>query len=324
MPIIRTAFSLLIPIFLFTPFACEPQPDVESVDQPEQLLQDVEYLSSNELEGRRTGTEGNLMAQLYIEERFESLGLMTFGDTYRHPFDFTNPRSEQEFTGAVNIIGYVEGSENPNRFIVITAHYDHLGEEDGEIYNGADDNASGTAGLMSLARYFSENQPKNSILFVAFDAEEQGLSGARHFVDNSIVSLEQIALNINMDMISTNFENELYAVGTYHYPFLKPMIEESAADAEINVLFGYDSDEWDQDWTLASDHGPFHQKGVPFVYFGVEDHEHYHAPSDTFENINPDFYLQAVETITEVAKNLDERLDEIVEASGREIEVNSR
>lgn len=320
----RSGFSLLIPFFLFSFLACESQVDSGPIVQQEQLLQDIEYLASDELEGRRTGTEGNRMAQQHIEERFETLRLMSFGDTYRHGFDFTNPRSEQEFTDAVNLIGYVEGSENPDRFIVITAHYDHLGEQDGEIYNGADDNASGTAGLMALARYFSDNQPENSILFVAFDAEEQGLSGARHFVDDSVVPLDQIALNINMDMISTNFKNELYAVGTYHYPFLKPMIEESTADAKINVLFGYDSDEWDQDWTMSSDHGPFHQQGVPFVYFGVEDHEHYHAPSDTFESINPEFYVQAVETIIGVAEDLDGQLDEVVEESGREIEVSSR
>lgn len=318
MPTFRTPFYLLIPFFFIAFISCDQQPVYESSVNSEQLLQDVEYLSSDELEGRRTGTEGNLMAQRYIEERFESLGLMSFGNTYRHPFDFTNPRTDQEFTDAINLIGYVEGSENPDRFIVITAHYDHLGVQDGEIYNGADDNASGTGGLMALARYFSDNHPKNSIMFVAFDAEEQGLSGARHFVENPAVPLDQIALNINMDMISTNFENELYAVGTYHYPFLKPMIEEATAEAEINVLFGYDSDEWDQNWTFSSDHGPFHQQGVPFVYFGVEDHEHYHAPSDLFENINPEFYVQVVKTIIGVAEDLDERLDEIVEASDRE------
>jgi len=315
MPAMRTPFYLLISFFFILFIACDQQAVYESSVDSEQLLQDVEYLASDELEGRRTGTEGSRMAQNYIEERFESLGLMTFGDSYRHLFDFTNPRTEEEFTDAVNLIGYIEGSENPERFIVITAHYDHLGVQDGEIYNGADDNASGTGGLMAHARYFSENHPKNSLIFIAFDAEEQGLSGARHFVDNPVVPLYQIVMNVNMDMISTNFEDELYAVGTYHYPFLKPMIEESTADAEIDVLFGFDSDEWEQDWTMSSDHGPFHQKGIPFVYFGVEDHEHYHAPSDTFENINPEFYVSAVETIIGVVEDLDERLDEVIEAS---------
>lgn len=293
------------------------EPEVELLPVYEQALLDVQYLASDRLEGRKTGTEGNEMAQDYIEERFETVGLEKFGNSYRHLFDHTNERTGEEFQDAVNLIGYVEGSEHTARYIVITAHYDHLGVRDGEIYNGADDNASGTGGMMAAARYFSANQPENSLIFIAFDAEEQGLGGAHHFVENPVVPLEQIVMNVNLDMISTNFENELYAVGTYHYPYLKPMIEEAASDAPVNVLFGFDSDEWEQDWTMSSDHGPFHQKGIPFVYFGVEDHEHYHSPTDTYDNINKDFYMDAVRTIITVIDDLDNRLDEVVEASGR-------
>jgi Zn-dependent M28 family amino/carboxypeptidase len=302
-----------ITILLISATACAQNVEV-SVDR-EELLRDVQILASDALEGRKTGTVGNRMARIYIEDRFEELGLQKFGESYRHFFDHTNQRTGEEFRDAVNIIGYIEGKTNSDRFIVITAHYDHLGIQNGEIYNGADDNASGTGGLMAAARWFSDHPPDNSLIFIAFDAEEQGLGGARHFVEHPVVSLDQIVLNVNMDMISNNFENELYAVGTYHYPFLKPMIEEFTAGAPVNVLFGYDSDEWDQDWTMASDHGPFHQKGIPFIYFGVEDHPHYHQPTDTFENINPEFYGDAVETIITVLVNLDQWLDEIVEAA---------
>ncbi len=295
-------------IFIFSAVHCAPEtPPYDVVDRI-QLLSDVEYLASDELEGRLPGTEGSRLAMLHIEERFESLGLSTFGESYRHLFDHTNPRTGQEFNDAVNLIGYISGSQYPDRFIVVTAHYDHLGVRDGEIYNGADDNASGTGGLMAAARYFTDHQPQNSIIFIAFDAEEQGLGGARHFVENPVVDLEQIWLNINMDMISANFENELYAVGTYHYPFLKPLVEQFTENAPVNVLFGYDSDEWDQDWTMASDHGPFHEKGIPFIYFGVEDHPNYHQPTDTFENINPDFYVDAVTSIIMVIDGLDRYL----------------
>jgi len=293
------------------------EPEVELLPIYEQALLDVQYLASDQLEGRKTGTKGSEMAQDYIEERFESAGLGKFGGSYRHYFNHTNERAGEEFTDAVNLIGYVEGSEHSDRYIVITAHYDHLGVRDGEIYNGADDNASGTGGLMAAARYFSDNQPLNSLIFIAFDAEEQGLGGAYHFVENPVVPLENIVMNVNMDMISTNFDNELYAVGTYHYPYLKPMIEEVTSDSPVNVLFGFDSDEWEQDWTMSSDHGPFHQKGIPFVYFGVEDHEHYHSPTDTYENINKDFYMDAVRTIITAIDGLDNRLDEVVAASGR-------
>ncbi|MCC5905630.1 MAG: M28 family peptidase [Balneolaceae bacterium] len=311
--ILRNFYPLL---FLILFISCD-QPEstytgLQETTDREELLSDVKYLASDELQGRKTGTDGNRKAREYIKERFLSLGLNTFGESFRQPFEHSNPRTGDLFEDAENLIGYIEGSKNPARFIVITAHYDHLGVRDGEIYNGADDNASGTAGMMAAARYFTENQPENSLIFIAFDAEEQGLGGAHYFVQNPVVPLEQIALNVNMDMISTNFENELYAVGTYHYPFLKPLIEESTAGAPIDVLFGYDNPDAPQDWTMSSDHGPFHQKGIPFVYFGVEDHPHYHQPTDTFENINPDFFADAVETIISFLEDVDRRLDEVV------------
>jgi len=312
-----TCFPFLI-LFLIVSCA-EERSKNGSVDHEnfiyEQALLDVEYLASDELGGRETGTEGNRMAREYIVARFDSLGLQMFGESYLQRFDqeVNAVGGETDTVDAFNLIGFVEGSVNPDRYMVVTAHYDHLGERDGEIYNGADDNASGTAALMAAAEYFTENQPGNSTMFIAFDAEEQGLAGARYFVENPAVPLDQIAINVNMDMISTNFESELYAVGTYHYPLLKPMIEEFTSTAEVDVLFGHDSSEWDQDWTLSSDHGPFHQNGVPFIYFGVEDHEHYHAPSDRFETINQDFYRSAVATIIDVLDGLDSRLDEVVE-----------
>lgn len=286
----------------------QPQKIVNS----QQLLSDIKYLSSDELEGRKTGTEGNKLAQEFIIDRFVSIGLQSVDETYKQIFEHVNSRSGEEFESAVNIIGMIEGTDGSDEFIAITAHYDHLGIRGDNIYNGADDNASGTAGILAIAEYFSNQKPENNLLFIAFDAEEQGLAGAYHFVETPAVSLNQLALNVNLDMISTNFQNELYAVGTYHYPFLKPLIEEAAADAPINVLFGYDSDDWSQNWTLASDHGPFHLKGIPFIYFGVEDHEHYHQPSDVFESINEEFFIHSVETIIGVIQNLDRNLEDII------------
>lgn len=264
----------------------------------EQLLDDLRFLSSDELEGRKTGSEGNRMAREFLVERFEALGVKPAGEqNFEQVFSHTNPRSNETFEEAVNLIGSIEGSDNPGAYIAITAHYDHLGVRDGEIYNGADDNASGTAALLAISEYFLKNQPSNSLLIIAFDAEEQGLAGARHFVSAPTLPLDQILMNVNMDMISNNFENELYAVGTYHYPFLASYVERATEDSPITVIFGYDSDEWPQNWTMSSDHGPFHRAGIPFIYFGVEDHPNYHNPTDIFENINPGFYTDAVETI---------------------------
>jgi len=317
---VKNKLALALFVLSLIAAACSPQSDHSGMhDQAEQnqALQDVRYLASDELGGRETGSPGNAMARQYIEQRFDSLGLRMFGDSYRQPFSqaVATGESTADTVTAINVIGYVEGQLNPDKYIVVTAHYDHLGRDGDSIYNGADDNASGTGGMMAAADYFGEHAPDHSIVFIGFDAEEKGLAGARYFVNNPAVPLDQILININMDMISTNFDNELYAVGTYHYPYLKPLIEDYTADAPVNVLFGYDSDEWDQNWTLASDHGPFHQAGVPFIYFGVEDHPHYHAPSDVYENINPDFYLGAVETIIGVIEGLDSDLDEVEEVS---------
>lgn len=311
------SLSILLFAVLFVT-ACGNPPDSNSSESQtfqSQLLSDVKYLSSDKLGGRETGSPGNDMARRYIEQRFDSLGIEMFGNSYQQPFDqvITTTEGTADTVEAINVVGYVQGERYPDDYIVITAHYDHLGHDGDIIYNGADDNASGTGGMMAAAEYFSENRPDHSMMFIGFDAEEKGLAGARYFVNNPAVPQDQILLNINMDMISTNFENELYAVGTYHYPFLKPFIEEYTNYAPVNVLFGYDSDDWDQNWTLSSDHGPFHQEGIPFIYFGVEDHPHYHSPTDVFDNINPVFYVNAVETIIDVIAQLDRDLDEIEE-----------
>jgi hypothetical protein len=285
----------------------QPAAQVAAGIDNEQLIADVRTLAHDSMEGRRPGTPGGERARTYLRARFEELGVVPVGhDGFEHPFDFT-PRGGDSQLRGVNFVGMVRGTTHADRYIVVTAHYDHLGIRDGEIYNGADDNASGTGALLGLARYFAGAPPEHSIVFVAFDAEEMGLQGARAFVDAPPVPRQQILLNVNMDMISRNENDELYAVGTWHYPWLRPAIEAATADAPVTVRFGHDSPDLPpgDDWTLASDHGPFHQAGIPFIYFGVEDHPDYHQPTDTFENIDPDFYVRAVETIRRVLRSLD-------------------
>lgn len=243
--------------------------------------------------GRRTGTEGNAKARAYLVERFEEEGAKPFQNSFTHEFSFTSRRTQEEMQG-VNVVAQIDGKSDS--VIVITAHYDHLGIRDSLIFNGADDDASGTAALLALADYFVKEQPNHTLLFAAFDAEEMGLQGARAFVEDSVL-MEKVVLNINMDMISNNDKNELYAAGTYHYPNTKPVLE-SIETGEINLLFGHDTPDLGyNDWTNASDHGAFHAKGIPFVYFGVEDHEHYHKHTDDFETIPQEFYKASVQTI---------------------------
>src|SRR5690606_12097193 len=165
----------------------------------------------------KPGTDGHEKAKDYIIERFTKLGLQPFEPDYTHAFPLN-----ENLTGH-NIIGYIPGKRQET--IVLSAHYDHLGERQGQLYLGADDNASGVAGLLALAAYFSNHPPEHTLIFAAFDAEEMGLRGARYFVNHPPMPLKTIILNVNMDMISRNNRNELYASGTYHYPHLIPLIK---------------------------------------------------------------------------------------------------
>lgn len=269
----------------------------------DQLIEDLRVLSSDEMEGRKTGTEGNRKAREYLVYRYNEAGGDVFSGSYTHEFEFTS-RQGNEMTG-VNVIGKVPGKSDS--VIVISAHYDHIGIRDSLIYNGADDDASGTAALLTYISYFSEHTPKHTLVFVAFDAEEMGLQGARAFTQRNDF-MERVKLNINLDMIAQNTKNELYAVGTYHYPELKSILKQ-VDTGEINLLFGHDEPESElDDWTYASDHAPFHQKGIPFVYFGVEDHEHYHRHTDEFETIPQEFYKQSVQLILHAIQEFDQQL----------------
>jgi Zn-dependent M28 family amino/carboxypeptidase len=275
----------------------------------ERLLRDVETLSSDAMAGRKTGTPGGALARTYVARRFKESGLKFYASSPLQFFTFTDPKTKVEHQGA-NVVGYLKGRTFPESYLVVTAHYDHVGVNKGEIYNGADDNASGVAALFAMSKYFSAHRPAHSIIFVAFDDEEGTGGGARKFVSAPPVDIRSIILNVNLDMISHNDRNELYAVGTHHYPSLKPYLERVGASAAIKLLFGHDAPDLPrgQDWTAQSDHFAFHRAKIPFIYFGVEDHKDYHRPTDDFENINQVFYVHAVEAILEAVKAFDANL----------------
>lgn len=270
-----------------------------------QLLTDIKTLSSEKFEGRRTGTQGNKLAADYISKRFGEIGLKSYDEGYRHPFTFKNRAEESK--NATNLIGYIKGRSD--KVIVVSAHYDHLGTNGTTLYYGADDNASGVGALLSFAKYFRKNKPHHTLLFIAFDAEESGLRGAVQFVKDPPVKKKHIALNINMDMIAHNDKRELYASGTFKNPQLRNIIAGEDKDTGIKILFGHDlPDSGKDDWTMQSDQGAFARENIPFIYFGVEDHKDYHKPSDTFENINQDFYYGAATAILKSIVKLDRNL----------------
>jgi hypothetical protein len=287
--------------------------------QGERVLRDLGVLAADSMQGRRVGTPGNARARAYLLAELGRMGLEPVGSGYEHPFSFTPRGGGAQMTG-INLLGQVRGTRWPDRYVVVSAHYDHVGigrPVDGDsIYNGADDNASGAAALLELARHFRASPPQSTVVFALLDAEEVGLQGARAFVASPPVPREAISLNVNMDMVSRSDRGELYAAGAAKWPFLRPYLEQVAARAPVRLLLGHDTPEPtpQDDWTLQSDQGPFHQAGIPFVYFGVEDHPGYHHPSDEADAVTPEFYVNAVRTVADAVRTLDGGLDEIVRA----------
>src|ERR1043166_3011980 len=282
-----------------------------AVINSEQLFEDLRILSADAMEGRGAGTKGGAMARAYIVRRFADAGLKPLWQSYEQPFDLP-PGGDGRAGKGANVVGFLRGKLHPERFVVVTAHYDHLGIRHGQLYNGADDNASGVAGLLQLAAHFSREQPENSMIFAALDAEEIGLLGAYALVKQLRAERRDVALNFNLDMISHNERGELYAAGAYRTPALRPLLEQLAARARVRLLLGHDRPEQGHDdWTNQSDQYAFEKAGLPWVYFGVEDHKDYHKPSDKFDSITPAFFVHAVETLLDALKTLDANLDRV-------------
>jgi Zn-dependent M28 family amino/carboxypeptidase len=149
------------------------------------------------------------------------------------------------------------------------------------------------------------------MMFVALDAEEMGLQGAKALLNDFPYPLEQILLNVNLDMLSRSDKNELYVSGTYHHPQFKPILEKASQGSDPILQLGHDvPGTGREDWTKSSDHGAFFDKKIPHLYFGVEDHIDYHKPSDEFESIQPEFYIKAVDLVLKCILSLDSKLIE--------------
>ena len=299
-------------------FSCKGQSEDNSIEKTTEqvevktqlfdanaLLERVRFLSLDSLEGRRTGEKGGLIARDYVVNQFKKYNIAPLLEAYTQPFSFEGRRDKKTYEGA-NVLGLIKGTEQPDKYIVISAHYDHVGVNNGEIYNGADDDASGTSAIIAIAEYLKNNPPKHSVVIAAFDAEEMGLRGAAHFLEANTIAKENIALNINLDMVGRNDNNELYVVGTNLYKQLQPSISDLELPEGFKLSVGHDGLDDKQSWVFSSDHGPFHRQEIPFLYFGVEDHKDYHKPTDDFEFIQPEFYTKAVTVIISVLERIDE------------------
>ncbi|MGB0402688.1 MAG: M20/M25/M40 family metallo-hydrolase [Salibacteraceae bacterium] len=268
------------------------------------VSKDVKTLSSDKMEGRETGTAGEQMAAEYIAKRMEAMNLKPYGiGGYFQEFTFTpraNPHSKtsdsesKPITGK-NVIGFWDnGAENT---VVIGAHYDHLGfGEEGslhagqkEIHNGADDNASGIAAMLELARVLrgSISAKNNNYLFIAFSGEEKGLWGSKSFVNNPTIPISKINYMINMDMVGRLDSNKLAINGTGTSSEWNQIIEK-ANIKKLNLVLG-------KSGIGPSDHTSFYLEGIPVLHFFTGQHSDYHKPGDDFEKVN----IEGVVTVSE-------------------------
>ena len=290
-----------------TPAAGPRTPDTASI------ARDVAHLASDALEGRGTGTAGNDSASAYIGRRFTSIGLTPLlsqsadarvctSSATAHTCDgrFIQPFIARSVAAAhaglpssmptQNVVGLVPGSDPAlkNEYVILGAHFDHLGrttmgalDPDAKdvIRNGADDNASGTAAVIELARLLRQNPAKRSVIFVTFSGEELGLLGSQYFVEHLPVPLENVRAMLNFDMVGRLREDRLIAYGAATATELTDIINRANAVAPLQVTATGDG-------FGASDHSSFYAKNLPVLHFFTNVHDDYHRASDDVERVN--------------------------------------
>jgi Peptidase family M28/PDZ domain len=269
--------------------APSPAPGPDSL----RIRRDIAYLASDRLEGRRAGTPGNDSAAAYIARRYRVLGLGSMTPTsYLQPFvarPAAGPHGSPEALPTQNVVAMLAGTDPVlrNEWVVIGAHFDHLGrstedaldpEAGNAVRNGADDNASGTAAVLELARIFGAAPTRRSLLFVNFSAEEEGLLGSAYFVDHAPVSLDSIDAMINFDMVGRLKNDRLIVYGVATAPEFPGMLDR--ANAGRVRIFGQG------DGFGPSDQSSFYAKNIPVLHFFTDLHADYHRATDDVDKIN--------------------------------------
>ena len=309
------------------------------------IVQDLErhlnILASDSLEGRETGKKGQKMAADYIANHFREVGIPPYKkDTYYQKFKVKSGRHvckcEDCDVGFVkqlfgkkrrikgeNVLGYIEGGDLKNELIVITAHYDHLGKHDSLVFNGADDDGSGTVAALEIAEAFilakkAGKGPRRSVLIMPVSGEEKGLLGSKYYTDNPIYPLENTVANLNIDMIGRlddwhDTANYVYLIGADRLSQELHDISERVNKEYIGLNLDYKFNEEDDPnrYYYRSDHYNFAKNNIPVIFYFNGVHEDYHKVSDTVEKID----FQKIETITRLVfltawelANRDERI----------------
>ncbi len=269
----------------------------------QQLEQDIATLTSKEFYGRKTNTVGAKRAAKYLTERFASLGYAVQTQDFQYQGNFFQKAQ------ARNIIATHSRTCHTCKLIILTAHYDHLGLRGNKLYPGANDNASGVAALLYLATHFADKPHHYQLMFVATDAEENGLHGSEYLV--STVNKDKIKLNINLDMLVVNTRKpRIYAFLDKHslakyQAVIKNLSNEqvtfiaTSSSARLNRIFDSKIN-----WLRASDHYSFAKADIPYIYFGVGLDKHHHQTTDSIAHIDFVLLTQVVEKIAAFIEQL--------------------
>ena len=283
----------------------------------DELKKHITYLSSDELQGRRTSSEGEKKSALYIQQQFRMAHLQPKG-TQGYIFEFSfkkNPDPHDTITvnlperKGINVVGFLNNEVEYT--VIIGAHHDHLGlgndknsldaNSEGKIHNGADDNASGVAGVIELANYFSNNNRKEkfNFLFICFSGEELGLIGSKKFCENPTIDFSKVNYMLNMDMIGRLSDSTkklvIYGVGTS--PDFVPLIDNLQTELSIKK---------DSAGIGPSDQTSFYLKNIPVLHFFTGQHSDYHKPGDDVEKINFNGEKQVLELIIRVIEETEQ------------------
>jgi hypothetical protein len=274
----------------------------------------IKILANDSMEGRGTGTAGEKLALTYIQTQWKQMGLEPKGGanlfTQKFPFKGGTHGTGTEGT-AYNLVGYIDN--NADNTVVIGAHYDHLGlgnqgssldaNPQNKIHNGADDNASGVAGVIELARYFQTNKTKEAtnFLFICFSGEELGLYGSKYFTENPTIDLGKVTYMINLDMIGRlDLSTKSVAVsGTGTSPAWEALLK-SLATEKLQI-------KTDSAGIGPSDHTSFYLKNIPVLHFFTGSHSDYHKPSDDVEKINFEGEKEILQLIGTLIEKLDKQ-----------------
>jgi hypothetical protein len=242
----------------------------------------VRFLASDEMRGRGPGTPENRRAAEWILAQFREIGL----ESSLHEFDFHLFPDRK--IRAANVVGLLRGASD--EIVVIGAHHDHLGVEEGRIYNGADDNASGVAALLHAARACRRDPPPRTLVFVSFDLEERGMVGSSRFVASNVVDMERVVAMVCLDLVGGTFfkgeERSLFALGSEYSAAISEAVRAESVGGLDVVPVGIFVMEPMGPLFARSDYLAFRRRGIPFVFLSTGTPWYYHTEHDDVERID--------------------------------------